>query len=101
MRALREFRELNHFMVFVVLCVIVMLGFAGIEVLQAADKPKDDCHDNLVVASGLAREYSEKMGNALQEKVVYKVNFEQERAKRVALEKELEELKAKLSKEKP
>ena len=78
----------------------IVLTVTGTVLSSAADKPKDECPDNLTIASGLAREYSEKMGNALHEKIVYKINFEQERVKRVALEKELEELKAKLPKEK-
>jgi outer membrane lipoprotein-sorting protein len=75
------------------LCAIVVLALAA---TVSAEQPAASCQEQLKLIEDLSSEFDHSRDTAVREKVVYKRAFENERARRLALEKQLAEIKAKL-----
>jgi hypothetical protein len=61
-----------------------------------AEQPVASCQEQLKLVEDLSSQFDHSRDTAVREKVVYKRAFENERARRLALEKQLAEIKAKL-----
>ncbi len=90
----------------IVLALLAVFGFTVSQV-TAEEKVVEDkkkgpsCQDQLKLVDALAREYDRNRDTAVREKVSYQRAYEQERGLRMALEKQVAELKAKAEPAKP
>lgn len=84
------------FMMKAAIWAVLALALLGLPFLVfAEEKTKTSCVEQLKLVDALAREYDRQHDNAVREKVSYQVAYEQEKARRLALEKQLAELTAK------